>query len=173
MARNKSASVKNGPKKMVGILREQIAYLLKGGGAHVHFEDSLAGLPANKRGAYAKGMPHTAWQLLEHMRLAQWDIVQYCVNPKHVSPDFPEGYWPKSPSPSDDAAWEKGMSGFKKDLKEMVRLIENPRTNLFAPIGPGRNESILREALLLADHNSYHLGQILCLRKALHTWPEE
>ena len=91
MATKKSAGLKNGAKKADGLLHEQIAYLLKGGGAHVHFEDSLAGLPANKRGAYAKGMSHTAWQLLEHMRLAQWDIVQYCVNPKHVSPVFPKG----------------------------------------------------------------------------------
>ena len=119
-------------------LREQLVYLLKGGGAHVHFDDALDGLPVNKRGAFAKGLPHTPWQLLEHMRLAQWDILEFSRDPKHVSPEFPEGYWPKSPSPGSDAAWHKGVSSFKKDLREMIRLVENPRTELFAPIGHGQ-----------------------------------
>ncbi|GAC1626665.1 MAG: DinB family protein [Candidatus Acidiferrum sp.] len=153
-------------------LREQLAYLLHGGGAHVHFEDALNGLPASKRGAFAKGLPHTAWQLLEHARLAQWDILEFSRNPKHVSPEFPEGYWPKTPSPRNEAAWEKSVREFKKDLRAMIRLVENPRTNLFAEIPHGQGQTILREALVLADHNAYHLGQLICLRRALHTWHE-
>jgi hypothetical protein len=154
-------------------LREQLAYLLKGGGAHVHFEDALAGLPARKRGAFAKGLPHTAWQLLEHSRLAQRDILEFSRNPKHVSPEFPEGYWPKTPSPQNDAAWDKSVRDFKKGLEVVIRLVKNPRTNLFAKIPNSQGQNILREALLLADHNAYHLGQLVCLRRALHTWPEE
>jgi hypothetical protein len=153
-------------------LREQLVYLLKGGGAHVHFDDALDGLPVNKRGAFAEGLPHTPWQLLEHMRLAQWDILEFSRDPKHVSPEFPEGYWPKSPSPGSDAEWHKGVGSFKKDLREMIRLVENPRTNLLEPIGHGQGQTILREALLLADHNAYHLAQMVYLRRALHIWPE-
>jgi hypothetical protein len=153
-------------------LREQLVHLLKGGGAHVHFDDALNGLPVNKRGAFAKGLPHTLWQLLEHMRLAQWDILEFSRDPEHISPGFPQGYWPKSPSPASDSAWHEGVSGFKKDLREMIRLVENPRTDLLAPIEHGQGQTILREALLLADHNAYHLGQMIYLRRALHIWPE-
>jgi hypothetical protein len=151
-------------------LRQQLAYLLKGGGAHVHFEHALSGLPAGKRGAVAKGLPHTAWQLLEHTRLAQWDILEFSRNPKHVSPEFPEGYWPKTPYPRNAAAWGRSVRNFKKGLREMIRLVENPRTNLFAVIPHSQGQNILREALLLADHNAYHLGQLVYLRRALHTW---
>jgi hypothetical protein len=154
-------------------LRKHLVYLLKGGGAHVHFEDALSGLPARKRGAFAKGLPHTAWQLLEHVRLAQWDILEFSRNPEHVSPEWPEGYWPRTPVPPNDGAWEKSVRDFKRKLKEIIRLVENPRTDLYAKI-PGKDgQTILREALLLADHNAYHLGQLVDLRRALHTWPEE
>jgi len=154
-------------------LREHLVYLLKGGGAHVHFEDALTGLPARKRGTFAKGLPHTAWQLLEHTGLAQWDILEFSRNANHVSPEWPEGYWPRTPVPRNDAAWEKSVRDFKHDLREMVRLVANPRTELFAKIPHGDGQTILREALLLADHNSYHIGQLVDLRRALHCWPEE
>ena len=153
-------------------LREHVVYLLKGGGAHVHFMDALEGFPARKRGTYAKGLPHTGWQLLEHARLAQWDILEFCRNPKHVSPEFPEGYWPKTPGPQNEAAWGKSVQQFQNDLGDMVRLIRNARTDLYKHIPHGQRQTILREALLLADHNSYHLGQLVYLRRALGTWPE-
>ena len=153
-------------------LREHVVYLVKGGGAHVHFMDALEGFPARKRGTYAKGLPHTGWQLLEHARLAQWDILEFCRNPKHVSPEFPEGYWPKTPGPPNEAAWGKSVQQFQNDLSDMVRLIRNPRTDLYKHIPHGQRQTILREALLLADHNSYHLGQLVYLRRALGTWPE-
>jgi SAM-dependent methyltransferase len=129
-------------------LREQVVYLLKGGGAHVHFMDALDDFPAGKYGTFANSLPHTGWQLLEHARLAQWDIVDFSRNPKHVSPNF------------------------QRDLEEMVRLVRNPRTDLFAKIPHGQGQTILREALLLADHNSYHLGQLVDLRRALGAWQE-
>jgi hypothetical protein len=153
-------------------LREQLVYLLKGGGAHVHFEDALDGFPAGLRGTFAKGLPHTAWQLLEHVRIAQWDILEFSRNAKHVSPDFPGGYWPKTPAPSGDADWEKSVKEFRRDLAATVQLVKNPRTDLFKKIPHGDKQTVLREVLLLADHNSYHLGQLVDLRRALGAWPE-
>jgi hypothetical protein len=154
-------------------LRKELAYLLKGGGAHVHFMDALEGFPEGKRGTYAQGLPHTGWQLLEHARLAQWDILEFSRNPNHVSPDFPEGYWPKVPAPQTDEEWNDSMYAFRRDLREMIRLVENRHTDLHVPIPHGEGQTILREALVLADHNSYHLGQLIDLRRALGSWPEE
>ena len=153
-------------------LREQVAYLLKGGGAHVHFMDALDDFPAGKYGTFANALPHTGWQLLEHVRLAQWDILEFSRNPKHVSPSFPGGYWPKTPMPPDEKAWGESVAGFQRNLREMVRLVQNPRTDLFASIPHGQGQTILREALVLADHNAYHLGQLVDLRRALGAWPE-
>ena len=154
------------------VVREQLASLLKGGGAHVHFMDALQDFPAGKRGTYVKGLPHTGWQLLEHVRIAQWDILEFSRNPKHVSPDFPGGYWPKTPVPSTDEAWENSVKSFERDLAEMVKLVKNPKTDLCANIPHGSGQTIFREALVLADHNSYHLGQLVDLRRAMGAWPE-
>lgn len=153
-------------------LREQVVYLLKGGGAHIHFMDALDEFPAENYGSFANGLPHTGWQLLEHVRLAQWDILEFCRNLKHVSPNFPEGYWPKTPIPPNEKAWHESAAAFQRDLQEMVSLVKNSRTDLFAKIPHGQGQSILREALLLADHNAYHLGQLVDLRRALGAWPE-
>jgi hypothetical protein len=153
-------------------LREQVIYLLKGGGAHVHFMDALEDFPAGKYGTFANALPHTGWQLLEHVRLAQWDILEFSRNPKHVSPNFPDGYWPKTPIPPNQNAWSESVATFQRDLQAMVRLVQNPRTDLFAKIPHGQGQTILREALLLADHNAYHLGQLVDLRRALGSWPE-
>jgi hypothetical protein len=171
----KQTAKKNSPKPSRNSdrdLREQLVYLLKGGGAHVHFMDALDGFPAEQYGAFAERLPHTGWQLLEHARLAQWDIVDFSKNPKHVSPPFPSGYWPKTPAPPDRKAWDDSVAAFHRDLQEMVYLVTNPRTDLFAKLPHGDGQTILREALLLADHNSYHLGQLVVLRRALGTWPE-
>ena len=154
-------------------LREHLVYLLKGGGAHVHFMDAIEGFPEAKRGAFIEGLPHTGWQLLEHVRIAQWDILEFCRDSKHVSPGFPEGYWPKTPVPANEAAWTKTVEAFQHDLLEMINLVKNPKTDLCAKIPHGEGQTILREALLLADHNSYHLGQLVDLRRALGAWPEQ
>jgi len=169
----KSAAKQKGPSNGDRELREQLVYLLKGGGAHVHFMDAIEGFPAGKYGTFATGLPHTAWQLLEHARIAQWDILEFSRNTKHVSPDFPGGYWPKTPMPPDDKAWNESVATFQKDLTEMVRLVQNVRTDLFAKIKHGDGQTVLREALLLADHNAYHLGQLVDLRRALGAWPDE
>ena len=154
-------------------LREHVVYLLKGGGAHVHFMDAIEGFPEAKRGAFVSELPHTGWQLLEHARIAQRDILEFSRNAKHISPGFPEGYWPKTPVPPDAAGWDKSVEAFQRDLEEMVALVKNPKTNLCAKILHGDGQTILREALLLADHNSYHLGQLVDLRRALGAWPQQ
>jgi hypothetical protein len=153
-------------------LREHLAYLLKGGGAHVRFRDAVEGFPARKQGAFARGLAHTGWQLLEHARLAQWDILEFSRNAKHVSPEFPEGYWPKTPVPPNDAAWRKSLKAFERDLQAMIRLVRNPKIDLLAKFPRGSGQTLLREVLVLADHNSYHIGQLVDLRRALGVWPE-
>jgi hypothetical protein len=165
-------------KKAVGVknddlvLRDQLAALLKGGGAHARFSEAIAAFPTNKRGVLAEGLPHTGWQLLEHLRIAQWDILEFSRNAKHSSPTFPEGYWPKTSDPADEAAWDKSVASFEKNLQEMIRLVKDPKTDLYAKIPHGEGQTILREALVLADHNSYHLGQLVDLRRALGVWPK-
>jgi hypothetical protein len=109
---------------------------------------------------------------MEHVRIAQWDILEFSRDAKHVSPGFPEGYWPKTPLPPDDAAWEKSVQAFQHDLQEMIKLVKSPKIDLCAAIPHGDGQTILRQALLLADHNAYHLGQLVDLRRALGAWPE-
>ncbi|TMQ32587.1 MAG: DinB family protein [Planctomycetota bacterium] len=155
------------------ILRDHLLYLLKGGGAHLDFKTALADLPSKLRAAKPAGVPHSPWRLLEHMRLAQWDIVEFCRNPKHVSPKFPEGYWPVGDAPPDAQAWAGSVAAFEADLQAMCDLVLNPSTDLFAPIPHGDGQTILREALLVADHNAYHLGQMVVIRRALGAWPAE
>ena len=171
--KNKQITIKkNNGRNHDQVLREHLAALLKGGEAHVHFMDAIDGFPEAKRGTFVEGLRHTGWQLMEHVRIAQWDILEFSRYAKHVSPGFPEGYWPKTPVPPDEAAWEKSVQAFQHDLQEMIKLVKNPKTDLCAAIPHGDGQTVLREALLLADHNAYHLGQLIDLRRALGTWPE-
>jgi hypothetical protein len=151
-------------------LRKHLLYLLGGGGAHVDFDSVIAGWPAKLRGCKPKELPHTAWQLLEHMRIAQWDILEFCRNPRHVSPEWPAGYWPATDAPPSPSAWNKSVSAFQSDLKAMMSLVKSPRRDLFAMIPHGEGQTILREALLVADHNAYHLGELVYLRRSLGAW---
>jgi hypothetical protein len=153
-------------------LREHLVYLLRGGGAHLNFDAAVADLPAKLRGARAAGTPHTPWRLVEHMRIAQWDILEFSRNPKHVSPSFPDGYWPEGDAPPSETAWDRSLAAFRSDLKAMQDLVTDPSTDLFAPIPHGEGQTILREALLVADHNAYHFGQLVMLRRVLGAWPE-
>jgi hypothetical protein len=151
-------------------LREQLIYLLDGGGAHAKFGDVVSDMPENLRGTKPDGLPHSAWMLLEHLHIAQWDILEFSRNPKHESPKWPEGYWPENETPPNANAWNKSVQQFRKDLKAMQELIANPKTDLYAKIPWGDGQTILREALLIADHNSYHLGQLVDLRRLLGAW---
>jgi hypothetical protein len=154
-------------------LRHHLLYLLRGGGAHLDFNAAFDKLPPKLRGTKPKGVPHSPWRLLEHMRIAQWDILEFCRDPRHVSPEFPDGYWPKGDGPPNAAAWSKSAKAFQSDLKAMQDLVANPATDLFAPIAHGDGQTILREALLVADHNAYHLGQLIVVRRLLGAWPND
>jgi hypothetical protein len=151
-------------------LREHLVSLLRGGSAHLDFESATADLPENLRGARPSGLPHTPWRLVEHMRIAQWDILKFSIDPHHVSPEFPDGYWPIGDAPPDPSAWDQTIAAFRADLEAMQRLVADPATDLFAPIPGGQGQTILREALLVADHNAYHLGQLVVVRRLLGAW---
>jgi len=151
-------------------LREHVLYLLRDGGAHVGWEKVVDDFPADSQGIKPAGLPFSAWQILEHMRIAQWDILEFSRDPKHVSPVWPAGYWPPSDAPPDPAAWDRSVAAFRRDLRAMERLVANPATDLHATIPHGDGQTILREALLTADHNAYHLGQIVILRRLLGAW---
>jgi hypothetical protein len=151
-------------------LREHLLYLLHGGGAHARFDDAIKDLPGELRGMKPNGLPHSAWMLLEHLRLAQWDILEFCRNSKYNAPKWPEGYWPKTETPPSADAWTKSIRQSRKDLKAMEDLVANPKTNLYARIPWGDGQTILREALLVADHNAYHVGQLVDLRRLLGDW---
>jgi hypothetical protein len=166
-SRKKAAGNKTNPDAS---LRKHLVEVLNAGNAHVSMADAFADFPVEKRGAYAHGLEHTAWQLLEHIRLAQWDILEFSRNPKHVSPDFPDGYWPKTPGPHGEAAWRKSVQSVTSDLRAMISLVRNPATDLHRAFPWGTGQTLLREVLLLADHNAYHLGQIVDLRRALGIW---
>ena len=154
-------------------LRRHLVELLKGGSAHARFEEAIAGIPANLRGRKPAGLPHSPWMLLEHMRIAQHDILEFSRNRKHVSPDWPKGYWPDSAAPPSSTAWNASIRKFRLDLKTMQGLVANPKTDLHARIPWGDGQTILREALLVADHNAYHLGQLVDIRRLLEAWPQK
>jgi hypothetical protein len=153
-------------------IREHVIYLLNGGGAHVRFDDVVKDLPEELRGVKPRGFPHSAWMLLEHLRLAQWDILEFSRNSRHKSPEWPKGYWPESEAPPSAAAWNKSIQQFRKDLKLLQDVVANPKTDLYARIPWGDGQTILRETLLVADHNAYHLGQFVDLRRLLGAWKE-
>ena len=153
-------------------VREQVVALLNSGNAHVAFDNVFKDFPAKLRGVKPEGAPHTAWQLLEHMRIAQWDILEFSRNAKHVSPEWPGGYWPKTEKPPNDDAWKKSLASFKRDLKAIEKLVSDPNTDLYGKIPHGTGQNIFREALLVADHNAYHLGQLVLLRRLLGAWKE-
>jgi uncharacterized damage-inducible protein DinB len=151
-------------------LRQHLLDLLRGHNAHADFDAVVADFPSRLRGVKPPGAPHTAWQLLEHMRIAQWDILEFSHDAKHKSPAWPEGYWPKTEAPPSAASWNNSLRSFRADLKAMAKLVADKKTDLFAKIPQGSGQTILREALLVADHNSYHLGQMVLLRRLLGAW---
>ncbi len=151
-------------------LRDNVLWLLRGGDAHLDFDSAVADMPVQLRGTKPPGLPHTPWRLLEHMRIAQWDILEFWRNPNHVSPEFPNGYWPTQDGPPGGSAWDESARTFRSDLKVMQDLVSDPSTELFAPIPHGDGQTLLREALLVADHNAYHLGQLIAVRRMLGAW---
>jgi hypothetical protein len=151
-------------------LREHLVNLLKAEGAHADFDAAIEGVPVDLRGKRPDGGDHSLWELLEHMRIAQWDILEFSRNAAHLSPDFPNGYWPKKPEPPHDYSWDETVKAFRADIKAMADLVSDEGTDLFKPIPHGDGQTVLREALLVADHNAYHLGQLILVRCLLGCW---
>lgn len=153
-------------------LRRHLVWLLDGGGAHVTFERAVSGLKPGLRGRRPHGLPYSPWQQVEHLRISQWDILEYIRNPHHVSPKWPDGYWPEAVPPRRDA-WDKSVRSFKTDLRALKAMVADPSTDLAAQIPHARKgHTVLREVLLAADHNAYHLGQLIVLRRLLGDWRE-
>jgi uncharacterized damage-inducible protein DinB len=151
-------------------LREQLVELIRGGSAHVDVKTALADFPADKRGVKPAGAPYNAWQLLWHMQVALHDLLDFCTNPKYLTPKWPDDYWPKDEQPPSTDAWEKTLRALEADLAAFEKLTMNPAQSLYAKIVWGDGQTILREILIAGDHNSYHIGQIVLLRKQLDAW---
>jgi hypothetical protein len=151
-------------------LRQHLISLLKEGNAHATFDDAVKDMPVELRGKRPEGAEHSPWEVLEHLRIAQWDILEFSRNGKHKSPQWPKEYWPSLPEPPDEKAWDKSVSAFHRDLKTMCDLVSDESTDLFAKIPHGDGQTILREALLTADHNAYHLGELVLVRRLLGAW---
>ena len=148
-------------------LRNELISLLSGGNAHLSFEDLIKDFPVEKCGQSFEGLPYTAWQVLEHMRIAQWDILEFSRDASHVSPKWPKGYWPDADEVGSADRWNESVNKFRNDLKEMQELVSDPANDLFAKIPHGTGQTLLREALLLADHNSNHLGALILMSRIL------
>ena len=146
-------------------LRDHLLSLLRNGNAHISFEDFVADFPVRTCGRTIEGLPYTPWQVLEHIRIAQCDILEFCRDAEHVSPKWPEGYWPKPDNLGNEELWKETVEKFRRDLKQMEALVANPSTDLFAKIPHGSGQTILREALLVADHNAYHLGTLVVMSR--------
>jgi DinB superfamily len=151
-------------------LRKHVVNLLSKGEAHATFEDAVKDVPVEARGVVPEGAAHSLWELVEHMRIAQWDILEFTRNAKHKSPKFPKGYWPKTPAPPNAKAWDKSVKDFLADRAAMCELIEKKSSDLFEEIPHGDGQTILREALLMADHNAYTVGEIVVTRRMLGVW---
>ena len=148
-------------------LRQHIVSLLNSGDAHANFDAAVQNMPLDLRGKKPAGAEHSPWQVLEHLRIALWDILEFARNAKHKSPEFPQGYWPSTQAPTDEKAWDKSAASFRSDLEALIKLVSDEKTDLFAKIPHGDGQTVLRQALVAADHNAYHLGELVLLRREL------
>jgi hypothetical protein len=154
------------------VARLQLIELINGGNAHATLKDALHNLPVKLRGVVPDGLPYSIWMLVDHIRIAQWDILKFSTNPEHQSPKWPEEYWPKNASPKNDDEWSNSIDRIESDKTKFIELLKDPETNLFEPLPNERNITLLREALLIADHTSYHIAQIILIRRLLSAWKE-
>lgn len=153
-------------------LREHLVQLLEGGSAHATFDSAVRGFPLDRVGVRPKGLPYSAWELLEHMRIAQEDILRFSISAEHESPKWPEGYWPSSPAPEKQSHWARSVKAVRQDLAEFQTLVRDPKQDLYRKFSWGDGQTLLREALLIADHNAYHIGQLVLIRRLLGVWPK-
>ena len=153
------------------VARDQLLALLRGGNAHMPYDQAVADFPMTEINTRPPNVPYTPWHLLEHIRLAQWDILEFIKNPQHVSPPWPDGYWPDRDEHADEAAWHKTIASFRADLKALQDIVQDPNTDLTAPIPHAKDYTIFREILVVSDHNAYHIGEFAILRQVMGTWP--
>ena len=151
-------------------LRKELDRLLAGKGAHADFDAAVADFPSKLRGVKPQGAPYSAWELLEHLRIAQWDMLEFSRDPKHISPAWPAGYWPKTSAPDSAAAWNRSVKIVQRDLAAMRKLVLDSESDLFTPFAHGEGQTLLREAMQMADHNAYHVGELIFLRRLLGAW---
>ena len=151
-------------------IRQELSAFLRGDQAHATLDAAVKEMPASLLGKKPARSPHNAWQMLEHIRIALHDLLEFCTNPKYEAPEWPAGYWPAEESPKSSSAWDHSVAAVHKDLKALDKLIQDPRIDLTAKIPWGDGQTILREILLAGDHTSYHLGQLILLRKQLGAW---
>ena len=159
-----------GPVASDSAIREQLVQLIRGGHAHATFDDVVRDFPLDRIGIRPPGAPHSAWELLEHLRIAQKDILEFSRSADYVSPHWPEGYWPKSPGPKRENQWKESVAAFRADLVAFEAMIQDPSQDLNRKFPWGDGQTLLREALLIADHNAYHLGQLVLVRRLLGAW---
>jgi len=152
-------------------LRELLGRMLAWEDAHVGFESAVDGIPPELRGTQPAGAPHSPWQILEHLRRAQTDILDFCVNAEYQELEWPADYWPPSPEPPEPGSWDESVAAFKSDRRALQKLAADPATDLSARIAHGSGQTILRELMLIADHNAYHIGQLVLVRQLLGIWP--
>jgi hypothetical protein len=148
-------------------LRSELLALLQGGNAHMGFEDAIAEFPPDHINRKPTRLPYSFWHLLEHMRIVQWDILQFVLDPDHVSPPYPDGYWPAEDKKGEQEDWDRTIRGFRKDLLKLQELVSNPKTDFFGPIPHAKEYTVFREILLAADHNAFHLGEFVILRRIM------
>ncbi len=148
-------------------LREQLVYSLSGKGAHMSFDQAVKGFPLNRVGERVPHLAHTAWQLAYHLWITQWDILEFSRDPAHESPEWPLGYWPSTDSPDSDRLWDQTLRKFRTDLDSVIGMVRDEKNDLLAPFAHGKGQTLLREALLVIDHNSYHVGQLVDLKRLL------
>lgn len=151
-------------------LRSHVLRVLDWQDAHVGFDAAVDGVPPHLQGTTPEGLPYSLWQLLEHMRLAQRDILEFCHNPAYVEPAWPDDYWPRTVAPPGPDAWDQSVAAFRRDREALTQLTSRPDVDLFARIPHGTGQTYLREILLVADHNAYHVGQIVLVRRQLGIW---
>ncbi|GAB3023246.1 DinB family protein [Spirosoma pulveris] len=151
-------------------VRKQLIALLTGSNAHQSFDDAVKDLPAELRSVKPDKLPYTIWQLVDHIRIAQWDILEFSRDASHQSPPWPTGYWSKDQSPADEAAWQQALDQIRQDRDTFVDLLNDPSRDLYAPFEHGDGQNLLREALLIADHTAYHVGEIIIIRRLLDAW---
>ena len=151
-------------------IAEELISLIEKGNAHASFEDSVAGMSIDLLTTVPEGLPYSVWGLAEHMRITQWDILKFSSGPGHESPKWPDEYWPAVDEKITQEKWEATLESIRKDREEFFELLKDEKTDLYTPFAYGDGQSLFREALLIADHNSYHTGEIIILRRLLNDW---